>query len=208
MHTLPIKTRPSHRTIMLILQNEQTVINNIEGREADRKKKLTLQGFVVEEELSKWVLACWGKRIFLYDHLIWEKARKIQSALNQPLPILEQTFTHYSSGWLQRFKKRTDFRMYKCHGQEGDADNTAAFGKLPGLHSLAAQDEPRDVYDADELGLFYNSPSHTTIGPAPLSGRKKRRKESRFRFGQMWMLLTDYLRFPSGEPKTGVFWRA
>ncbi len=46
--------------------------------------------------------------------------------------------------------------MFKCHGEEGEADHgdhaTAAV-RLPELHHIVAQYNAHDVFNADESGL-------------------------------------------------------
>ncbi len=79
----------------------------------------------------------------------------------------------FSNGWLHGFKRRNNFKSYGSHSEEGDADREAAEAQLPMLRQLAAAYRVNDIFNADEFGLFYNRPTQTTIGPAPLLGRKQ-----------------------------------
>ena len=74
------------------------------------------------------------------------------------------------------FKLRNKFKCYKAHCESSDADLTAVHTSLPLLRNLTAECRGEDIFNTDELGIFYTIPPTTTIGPAPVSGRKKSKK--------------------------------
>ncbi len=74
----------------------------------------------------------------------------------------------FSNGWIESFKKRNEFRCFKRHGEEGDADINAARAAIPHLRSSIDAYRPADVFNADEFGLAYKSAPTTTIDPSRL----------------------------------------
>ena len=79
----------------------------------------------------------------------------------------------FSNGWLYGFKKRNQFKAFKCHGEAGDADEIAIAESLPQLRGLIDMYESKDVFNLDEFGLFFQQAPTITVDPAALCGRKK-----------------------------------
>ena len=68
-----------------------------------------------------------------------------------------------SNGWLYNFKKRHAFKQFRIHGESGDAQMTGIDNQLRILCAKIASYDDDDVYNMDEMGLFYNLTPDTTI---------------------------------------------
>jgi hypothetical protein len=62
-----------------------------------------------------------------------------------------------SSGWIERFKKRSGFVYRKVCGEANSVNPEAVVAwKDTTLLHLMAKYSPKDIFNADEFGLFYN----------------------------------------------------
>ena len=134
----------------------------------------------IEQALSQWVWELWHMNVFVTDSIIKAKARKLWQAINIDAGDRSKYGTRFSNGWLYRFKKRNLFKSYTAHGESGDADVAAAEAELPILRSLVRYYGERNVYNADEFGLWYRQIPTRSIGPARLRGRKQNKDRITF----------------------------
>lgn len=104
----------------------------------------------------------------------------IQQSINESVSLDNQSTLTFSNGWIQKFKKRNRFKMYRSHGVDGDADESAIQSELPNLKARLLQYAINDTWNADEFGLFYALAPTTTIGPGQLPGRKKQKDRIKF----------------------------
>ena len=51
--------------------------------------------------------------VFIADDAIIEKAHRLQAELNSNLPQDKRTYLKFSNGWLEKFKKRNNFKAYR-----------------------------------------------------------------------------------------------
>ena len=117
----------------------------------------------------------WLDEVCISDTLIRRKAQRLQRELNLSVPSASCTNLDFSNGWLFKFKRRNQFKSYRCHGEEGAVDEEAIQRELPVLLQRLSSFCVNDVFDADEFALFYRQPTKTTIGPSRLRGRKSGR---------------------------------
>ena len=177
---LKLPKLPSYKTIMRILSDEDQIIAMVNSDSCHKKSKKGMQNPVLDEQLTSWIILMWERGIFLTDYVIREKAKRIQSALNLFSIPENKTEMKFTNGWLHRFKRRHNFKRYKSHGETGDADHAAAAAALPQLRRLASKYCLNDIFNADELGLYYTASPNSTIALAPLSGRKKSKERVTF----------------------------
>ena len=67
------------------------------------------------------------------DGLIQTQGKLILAHVNRRLSQPTQIDLKFSSCWLQKFKKRSDFEQCKSHGEDGGADEVAIQSRLPSL---------------------------------------------------------------------------
>jgi hypothetical protein len=68
-----------------------------------------------------------------------------------------------SNGWICRFKDCHGLVFKKLAGKSATVDTDTTDLCLEGLLQLLEVYEPRDIYCADETGLFYNCLPHRTL---------------------------------------------
>jgi hypothetical protein len=81
--------------------------------------------------------------------ILREKAKIIAAQLNMD-------YFSASSGWLSGFKERNGLVFKKLAEESADVSVKSTDAWLESLPSLLEGYEPRDVYNADETGLFFN----------------------------------------------------
>ena len=122
----------------------------------------------------------WDRKVFVFESLIKEKARRLLVSVNQNLTEEQRISLCFSNGWLDRFKKRNGFKSFMSHGESADAYEFAISQELPFKCQKASEYALNDIFNADEFGLFYQAAPIRTIGPARLDGRKVRKERLTF----------------------------
>lgn len=84
-----------------------------------------------------------------------------------------------SDGRLFQFKRRNHFKPYRCHGEQGGADEEGMQCELPVLFRRLSSFNVNEVFSADEFDFFYRQLSSTSIAPS-LRERKKRKDRVKF----------------------------
>ncbi len=88
--------------------------------------------------------------------------------------------THtFSDGWLTKWKKRFNVDFRRQHGEKQSADTEAAKAWLQNeLPTLLEQYRPKDLFNADETGLFYRGlPNRTFVAKGEKPSGAKVAKE-------------------------------
>ena len=95
-----------------------------------------------------------------------EEKLSLLESLDENQRILLQQINKFapSESWLSRFKKRKNLKAVTVYGEAKSADVDAFASYLPFIHSTTAMYDANDVYNCDELGLFYKQTTSTTIG--------------------------------------------
>jgi hypothetical protein len=115
------------------------------------KRKTSKESTFAELEavLFTWYQKARGSNIPVDGTILKEKAKIIAAKLNI------DCFSA-SSGWLSRFKDRHGLVFKKLAGESGEVSIKITDAWLESLPSLLEGYKPRDVYNADETGLFFN----------------------------------------------------
>ena len=79
----------------------------------------------------------------------------------------------FSNGWIQLFCQRYGFKAHRSHGESGDAQMDNIDNVITTFKATIAEYSPRDVYNMDETGLFYNLAPDITITRRQIEGSKK-----------------------------------
>ena len=111
----------------------------------------------LDNALANWVLQMEHRKIRINDDIIKEKGRQFAQALSITNP------SAFSNGWLQSFKERHSFRQYHIHDENEDAEIFNIDIILTTIKEKIAQYQSQDVYNMNEIGLFYNLASDITI---------------------------------------------
>jgi hypothetical protein len=118
---------------------------------ACKKRKTGKESIFAELEtvLFTWYQQARASNIPIDGTILREKAKIIAAKLNID-------FFSASSGWLSRFKDRHGLVFKKLAGESVEISVKSTDAWLESLPSLLEGHEPCDVYNTDEMGLFFN----------------------------------------------------
>ena len=160
----------SQSTISKILRQKDEIRQDAaENKVKDRKRKRVGKADDVEKALYTWFTDARARAVPITTAILEEKARQFATALDKP------SF-HVTTGWLCRWKARHGIKYKKAHGEKNDADlESADVWTSTVLCDLLHNFEPRNIYNADETGIYYRAlPDGTlTFSTDKLSGSKK-----------------------------------
>lgn len=129
-----------------------------------RQRKVTYPE--LEEHLFEWVLN-FQHTGQLSGETLKTKAAEIASHLYPG-----ETTLMFSTGWLQKFKKRHGIRQFVAHGESGSVDMAVIEESLPELCRLISSYAPDDVFNVDETGLFFRMQASRFLATKQLEGKK------------------------------------
>lgn len=157
---------PDRSTITKILQNKEKYAA-IAPQDQSLKRTRFINHPELDNVLANWVLQMEHRKIRISGDLIKEKARQFA----QNLSIIDPPL--FSNGWLFSFNKRHSFREHRIHRESGDAEMTNIDELIINIKRRIAEYGLQDIYNMDEIGLFYNLVSDTTISRRQIEGSKK-----------------------------------
>jgi len=123
---------------------------------------------MLEEATIKWFRNMEAAHLPVSDAILQQKAKNIRDLLN----ISEEEFDA-SAGWLDKFKQRHNIKMYITHGEAASAPLGTLAQERQSLQVILKNYELKNIYNADETGLFYRMLPNQTLASAPVSGKKK-----------------------------------
>lgn len=70
----------------------------------------------------------------------------------------------YSASWLEGFKKRLNVALRMLHGEaESSILNEQTWAQFAVVKAALCEYEPQDIYNMDEMGLFYRMHPNKTL---------------------------------------------
>ena len=99
------------------------------------------------------MLEAMSNNILLTGEVLRQKWTRFANLVGIP----EEDRLKLSDGWLARFKARHSLKEFKRHGEAASASTESAETERQRIQELLAEYgvEPRDLFNADETGLFY-----------------------------------------------------
>lgn len=140
------------RTIKNIIDSKSQIIENISRGFGNITKTRPVKHDILEDSMKKWIAEIEGKGGFITDKLISVRAGEIIKKENIKNMKL-------SSGWVDKFKKRNKLTLKNIHGEAGATEGKdneeirKEFSKK--LVEKIASYSPKNVFNADETGIFY-----------------------------------------------------
>ncbi|CAB5323547.1 unnamed protein product [Rhizophagus irregularis] len=163
LHNINIK-KPTISKILKDRERWLSITNNTSSTYRHREVKYPS----LEQALSIWVKQALSKNMILSDNILREKAKEFAQDLN-----IAENAIGFSNGWLGGFKSRNNLSKQRIHGES----NSAPLSTLPELRAelqeLISKYDPNDVFNFDEMGLFYRMTPNQTLASGPVSGTKK-----------------------------------
>jgi hypothetical protein len=120
------------------------------------KKKKQSTFAELETVLFTWYQQARASNIPIDGIILREKAKIIAAQVNID-------YFSASNGWVSRFKHRHGLVFRKLAGESAEVSVKSTDAWLESLPSLLEGYEPRDVYNADKTGLFFNKLPDRTL---------------------------------------------
>lgn len=160
----------SKAVISRIVQDESLL--SMSEIDLQKKSKKTTSLVALEEQVEKFVLDMQARQLPVSGYLISTMALRFARGMH-----IEEEFKA-SKGWFDRFVSRKSLRSFNLHGEAASIDiNVDSIqNRLQELRDIIAEYEPRDVFNLDETGLFYNQIIKRTYAKERISGTKIRKE--------------------------------
>lgn len=142
-----------------LLKNREDIEKKCSSNEnPNAKRNRSGKDKEVETALKLWFTNVRERDARVDGPLLRQKAEDLASKLGKENFVATE-------GWFQRWKKRENLVYRRMHGEQRDADQTAAnqwiLEKWPKLIETYS---PNDVFSADETGLYFRAlPEHTYL---------------------------------------------
>ncbi|GBO00676.1 Tigger transposable element-derived protein 4 [Araneus ventricosus] len=133
-----LKNKEGIRKMWVLNSNEN--LKNFKFRETETSE--------IDEVLMKWFRSAHAKNIPVTGVLLQEKAREVGESLGL------ETFKA-SNGWLEKFRTRHNIPFKQICGEEKSVNPNEITDWIGKLKSLFKGYDDRDIFNADETGLFY-----------------------------------------------------
>ena len=181
----------SRSTVATIWANRSKIKDSIEdGKTSSARKRMRgARNEDLDNAVHRWFIQVRERKLPVTSHLLKEKAEKFAAAfgLND---------FKCSNGWIDRFKQRHDLKFKSLNGEMGEVNlETTSNWIKDVLPKLIDGYQPRDIYNADETGLFYQLLPGKTLASKgdDCSGTKKSKQRVTLLLGAN-MDGTDLLR--------------
>lgn len=146
-------------TLSTIMKNKDKIASAIqESRFSSERKRFKSSSYPqLEEAMFKWVKCMRDKNIQLQGSILREKAHKFAEELGI------ESF-QASTGWLDKFKHRNGIVQKVMSGESASVSEVDCEDyRRDVLPTLLADYDPRDVFNADETGLFFKCLPEKTL---------------------------------------------
>jgi DDE superfamily endonuclease/Tc5 transposase DNA-binding domain len=160
--------KPSKSTMSRTLTRKDQYLG-VHAQDRIIRRRRVLTHADLEEALVLWVLQKQHQKLSISREMIREKGKRFAQDLRFGDSI------KFSDNWITLFCKRNAFRQFRQHGESGAAniDSPAIQLTIESIRTKIDHYGPRNTYNFDESGLFYNMPPDTTIARQQIEGAKK-----------------------------------
>jgi len=124
----------------------------------------------VDEALAQWVEA-YQANININREMICHKVAQFLERLHPDAPKFK-----FSSGWLAKFKQQHQIRSHRRFGESGAANTKIIEESLPRIRTILDQYALADIYNMDEIGLFYRMQADNSLATKQHKGRKQNKE--------------------------------
>ena len=140
-------------TIDRLVRQEQELRQRSSQEEKRRvhpgKRKRCGKDPEVKEVLKQWFSTVLVKGVIINWPILKSKAEELAHKLGKPDFIA-------TDGWLSRWKVRHQIKFKRAHGEKNSADvEGVQEWQSTTLPQLLLEYRPDDIYNADEIGLYY-----------------------------------------------------
>lgn len=135
-------------TLRTILKNREDIKEKYRLGGVQRKKQKVGKFDKLEKVLVEWLHQARALKLPISGPIICEKARKIAESL-------QIADFNASNGWIDRFKNRHGIVYRQISGESETVVQQDVDTWMATLPELLQNYEPRDIFNADEFGLFF-----------------------------------------------------
>ena len=127
----------------------------------------------LERMLWLWQTMATNKGISVSDSLLIEKAKEF----GQMLGICEGSSFMYSEGWLEKFKKRFNLKLYKIVGESGSVSEELIAKSRKEVREFIFKwikngGKLENIFNLDETALFFKLQRSETLASSAVQGKK------------------------------------
>lgn len=158
-------------TLSTYIKDRSKIEDTTSTNEPKRKRARVAKNDDLENVLFRWFQQARASSIPISGPILCTKANEIAAEMN---------ISDFSSntGWLDRFKKRFGIVYKTISGEAASVDKSSVEKWKDGeLKRIMDKYEPKDIYNADETGLFYRclpNKTHTLKGENCVGGKNSK----------------------------------
>lgn len=121
----------------------------VNSKNSGKSKRVKTPSFEqIDQKLYEWFASVCSKNLPISGPIIQTEAMKLAEKMNV-------NDFKASNGWLEKFKKRHDIVWKQVSGEANDVNQETVVEWKQKISRLIAGYEAKDVYNADETGLFF-----------------------------------------------------
>jgi len=132
------------------IKNKEKIMDEwVNSKNSGKSKRVKTPSFEqIDQKLYEWFVSVRSKNLPISGPIIQTEAMKLAEKMNV------KDFKA-SNGWLEKFKKRHDIVWKQVNGEANDVNQETVVEWKQKISRLIAGYEAKDVYNADETGLFF-----------------------------------------------------
>ena len=158
-----------NQSIISTIKSNKESLQAMEGKskaELSFKKPRRIQFPLLENALHMWHTQA-ETRMIVSSQMLIEKGRQLAKALG-----IADNAMKFSPGWLDSYKQRYGFRVYRFHGEARSCSPEDIFAARAKMVEILKGYAPECIYNMDETGLYYRMPPDKGLSTKTLSGVK------------------------------------
>lgn len=144
------------RTSIRDILKKKSVYLDIKTTSNFKRQKFP-QNIQLEEALFEWFAQKRAQNIVITDDILCTKAKELGTKL-----CVSDTF-QYSSGWLQRFKKRKGIQQYSLSGESASVSMTDVNIAIVKMREICKSYDGKNIFNCDETGLYFRMMPDKTL---------------------------------------------
>ena len=132
----------------------------------------------MEMALITWVNQALAHNLVITDEILRVKAKDFAALIYTGDDMLSSFSA--SDGWLAGFKTRYYLKSYRLHGEAASVPLQDLEESQNQLREILAEYQPKNIFNADETGLFFRLLPNQTLAFTSRKSVKKIRNASQF----------------------------